>query len=302
MQIKNATIYRIANGWTPSVEQIEQALQRFKFTPTAPTQQKSGGFVPPRGIEHGALVESIGGQLVIRLQIETRGVPAQTLKKRTDEIAKLIEEQTGRKPGKKQRKELSEQALLELLPMAFTKTYTTDMWVNLKTRTLVVNETSASKCDDAISAMVKTLDGLVVSHVVTESSPAAIMSAWLHDGKPDFDEFTIDRECELKSTDELRSVVRYGKHPLDIDEIRGHILTGKVCTNLALTWRGRVSFVLNDAMQIKKVKLLDVIFEGHKATSDDAFDADVAIQTGELNILIPELIEAMGGEVLAEEG
>ena len=55
-----------------------------------------------------------------------------------------------------------------------------------------------------------------------------------------------------------------------------------------------MSFVLNDALQLKKITFLDSVFEGRK--SDDAgFDADVAIATGELCRLIPELVEALGG-------
>lgn len=40
-----------------------------------------------------------------------------------------MEKTTGRKPGKKLMKELKEQALLELLPMAFTKQSVTRIWI-----------------------------------------------------------------------------------------------------------------------------------------------------------------------------
>jgi recombination associated protein RdgC len=108
--------------------------------------------------------------------------------------------------------------------------------------------------------------------------------------------FSVDRECELKSADEMKSVVRYARHALDIDEIRAHIATGKVPTQLALTWQGRVSLLLTDAMQIKKIAFLEGVFEGGKPGKDEAFDADAAIATGELSKLIPDLIDALGGE------
>jgi recombination associated protein RdgC len=70
-------------------------------------------------------------------------------------------------------------------------------------------------------------------------------------------------------------------------------------TKLALTWDDRVSFMLTEGLQIKKVSFLDTVFEGTKS-DDGGFDTDVAIATGELSKLIPDLIEALGGE--AESG
>ena len=57
-----------------------------------------------------------------------------------------------------------------------------------------------------------------------------------------------------------------------------------------------MSFVLTDTMQVKKVQFLDVVFEGNKP-EDSGFDADAAIATGELKQLIPDLLEALGGEM-----
>ncbi|RZJ58988.1 MAG: recombination-associated protein RdgC, partial [Acidovorax sp.] len=107
------------------------------------------------------------------------------------------------------------------------------------------------------------------------------------------------RECELKSASEEKSVVRYARHALDIEEVQAHIDAGKLPTKLAMTWDDRVSFMLTEGFQIKKVSFLDTVFEGTKA-DDGGFDTDVAIATGELVKLIPDLIEALGGE--AESG
>jgi recombination associated protein RdgC len=68
-----------------------------------------------------------------------------------------------------------------------------------------------------------------------------------------------------------------------------------------MTWNDHVSFVLTEALQLKKVAVLDVVFEGAGAAGDgkeDGFDTDVAIATGELRKLIPDLLDALGGEVV----
>jgi recombination associated protein RdgC len=71
-------------------------------------------------------------------------------------------------------------------------------------------------------------------------------------------------------------------------------------TQLAMTWNSRVSFVLTEALTLKKIKLLDVVLEGASAPSgkdDKGFDADVALTTGELGQLVADLIDALGGEL-----
>ena len=113
----------------------------------------------------------------------------------------------------------------------------------------------------------------------------------------------MDRECELKQPDSEKATVRYARHTLDIDEVGEHIKQGKLPTRLALTWNSRVSFILTEALTLKKIELLDVVLDGlstsapQKAGKDDdgGFDADVALTTGELRLMIPDLIHALGG-------
>jgi recombination associated protein RdgC len=91
--------------------------------------------------------------------------------------------------------------------------------------------------------------------------------------------------------------VRYARHPLDIDEVRAHLVAGKMPTRLALSWKDRVAFTLTEGFAVKKISFLDLAFEGRPQVSgDEAFDADLAIATGELALLLPALVEGLGGE------
>ena len=93
--------------------------------------------------------------------------------------------------------------------------------------------------------------------------------------------------------------MRYVRHALDTDEakaqVRTHLEAGKLPTRLALTWDGRVSFVLTEQLQVRKIGLLDAVTES-QSQDEGGFDADVAITTGELSRLIPDLVEALDGE------
>ena len=292
---KNLIVYRIAAGWSVSAAQMEESLAKARFVECGATQPLSVGWVEPRGVAHGPLAEVVAGQLLLRLATEQKVLPGPVVKRRVDEMAAQIEKSSGRKPGKKQKKELKEDAVLELLPQAFTKQAAIKVWLNPKDRLLMIDASSPAKADEVVTQLVKAADGLALTPLHTAQSPAAAMSEWLTSGEPPAG-FSIDRECELKSADETRSAVRYARHALDIAEVRQHIANGKLPTQLALTWRGRVSLLLTEAMQIKKIAFLEGVFEGGKPAKDEAFDADAAIATGELGQLIPDLIDALGGE------
>ena len=134
---------------------------------------------------------------------------------------------------------------------------------------------------------------LPLSLLNTAVSPAAAMAQWLSEQEPP-PGFTLDRDLELKDPGEARAVVRYARHHLELDEIVQHVREGKRPTRLGLTWEGRVSFELTEALALRRLAM-----EGAEApaSGEDAFDADVAITTGELSALLPDLVEALGGEI-----
>ena len=292
-------IYRIASDWSVSAAQLEERLQAEAFVACGPTQEKALGWVPPRGVEHGPLLEVVAGQWLMRLLVETRVLPATVVRRHAQERMEQIEASTGRKPGKKEARDIRDDARLALLPQAFTKQTAVMVWVDPGARTLVLDAGSQARADEVMTALVKAVDGLAVQLIQTHMSPAAAMAGWLSEKEAPAG-FSIDQECELKAADESRAVVRYTRHRLDTDEVSEHIRLGKMPTRLALTWNDHVSFVLTESLQLKKVSVHDVVFETaatlHSDGADDHFDADVAIATGELEKLIPDLLEALGGE------
>lgn len=291
-------IYRIGEGWTASLTQIEDSLQAERFVPCGASQDKSVGWVEPRGDAHGPLVEAVAGQLILKLRIESKSVPSSVVTRKAKERSEQIEATTGRKPGKKELRDIKDDVRMTLMPLAFTKESSVLVWIDPAANLLLIDAASQVKADEVVTRLVTSLAGLSITSLNTKMSPQAAMTAWLVSQEPPAG-FTVDRECELKAVDESKSVVRYVRHSLDNDEVKQHVEGGKLPTRLALTWDSRVSFVLTDTLQIKKLTFLDVVFDATSAQKDEGFDADVAIATGELCKLLPDVIEALGGEILA---
>jgi len=295
---KNALIYRIDHWEPPMLSEFEKRLGGSRFVECGAAQPESAGWVAPRGDKHGALAESVGGQLILKLATETKAVPGSVVKTQVEAELDKIEQDTGRRPKGKRVKELKEQIVHTLLPRAFPKRSETLVWVDAQARLVLVGAGSQKKADAVVTRLLDLLaGGCKLSLLQTQLAPATAMAGWLSEQEAPAG-FSIDRDCELKQPDSEKAAVRYARHTLDIAEVGEHIKQGKLPTQLALTWNGRVSFVLTEALTLQKIKLLDVALEGAGAasgTADDGFDTDVAITTGELRLLLPELVAALGG-------
>lgn len=294
---KNIVVYRIAPDWTaPAYELLEAELQRLAFVPCGPTQELSIGWQPPRGQDHGAMAEVVDGQWILGLAIERKAVPGGAVRAELEARCKAIEQESGRKPGRKEKNEIKQEIVQTFLPRAFSKRGSMTVWLDVPNRLLVVSSGSLKGAEPVLKALVDTLaeirHPIALAPLNTAVAPATAMADWLTTREAPAG-FTIDRDLELKKPGEEKSVVRYARHSLELDEIGQHIQEGKLPTQLALTWNDKVSFVLNEQLALRKIDIRDV---EEAPRGEDGFDADVAIATGELALLLPDLLAALGGE------
>jgi recombination associated protein RdgC len=302
---KNVTAYRIGAHWNASLAEIESALASNRFIECSPGQDKSVGWIEPRGIAHGPLLENIGGQWIVKLMIETKSVPSSVVKRKADLEVQEIESKTGRKPGKKEKREMCEDILHSLMPQAFAKQGAVTVWINPKDRLLAIDAASTGKADEVITQLVRALPSLDLNLLQTATSPQTAMAAWLLAVNSDEipASLNVEKECVLKSGAEDQPMVRYTRHILSTEEVRKHVREGKLPTQLALSWEGKASFVLTDNLQFKKLSFLDGTEpDSINTQGEDKFDANVVLSTGMLGPLIKDILEALGGEnVFAEQ-
>ena len=297
---KNLSLYRCdASAAQTPLDALEAALDRARFQPCAPTQEKSVGWVEPRGLDHAALVEAVNGQRLLRLRVETRAVPGDVLRRAVQERAAQIEHSTGRKPGRKEMRDLRDDLRLELLPQAFTKQASVWVWIDPEAGLLAIDSTSAPRLDDVLTALSHALPALAPRLLQTSLSPQAGMTQWLAAASPDEwpGALAVERECELRSGDEQKSVVKLVRLDLLNDEVRQHLARGLRPTRLALSWDGRVAFMLTESLQLRRVQFLEGVFDAAgDVDPSERFDTDATLCTAELQRAIAGLVEALGGE------
>lgn len=302
MWFKNLQIYRLPAPWKITPDQLAAAIAPQAFTPCSSLELLSQGWVSPRN--NGLFVHTVNRQMVILLGTEKKLLPASVINQITKARAAEIEEQQGFAPGRKQMRELKENVTDELLPRAFSIQSSTWVWIDPVNGWLVIDAGSTGKAEEVLKLLIKGIDKFPLETLRTAMSPATAMTAWLaSDEAPPG--FTVDQDTELRSTGEGKATVRYVRHALEADDVRRHIEAGKQCTRLAMTWNDKISFVLTEGLAVKRVTPLDVLKEDSESTTkndDERFDSDMMLMTGELHLMLTALVEALGGQLVENDG
>lgn len=288
---KNIVFYRTAGHLSASA--LAAKLHEREFNHCGSHSLISVGFSP---VVDGSLVHEVGKNQLISFSVEKKLLPASVVKEFVNaEIDKIIEAE-GERPKRKRIKDIKAQVIDRLLPKAFGVRKDTLVWIDPVNGWLCINSASRSVVDQFMTAFFACVNNdLKVTPVETVMSPSAAMTDWLvNDNAPAG--FSIDQDCLLKNPDSNASL-RFSKHPLE-GAVADHIGEGKVPTELAMTWKERVSFTLGADQSIKKIKLLDIVMEGVESVEDPiaAMNADATLCINELVKLIPGVIDALGGE------
>jgi recombination associated protein RdgC len=299
MWFKNLQIYRLPADWAVDVARLDEQLGHHALRGCGNMEIQSLGWVSPRGDD--SFLHVLNRQALLAFGVEQKLLPAaivnQFAKDRADEIAA----REGRSVGRKEMRELKERVADELLPRAFVRRRITWAWIDPVNGWLVVDAAARTKAEELVGQLIKSVDELPGRLLKTRMSPGAAMTAWLTEGEAPAG-FTLDRDLELRASGDERATVRYVRHALEGEEIREHIAAGKTATRLGLTWNDRISFVLTEDMQIKRLAFLDILkdeVEGQAETDEERFDLDFALMTGELAKLLADLVAALDGEMPA---
>lgn len=297
MWFKNLVVYRLPENWAMTAEMLQEKLAQKPLQPCGGLDKQSRGWVAVCGDER--LVLSLNNQWLIALGVEQRLLPVGVINQVAKERAAELEAQQGYKLGRKALKSLKEAVADELLPKAFCLRSTVYAWIDPVHGWLVVDAASAAKSEMVLELLNKTLDGVALELLQTQQMPMTVMTNWLAEGEA-ASNFSIDQELELLSSGEKKSTVRYTNHALEGDEIRGHIAAGKRATRLGLTWRDRISFVLTEQLQLKKLNFLDVIRDELVSAEGEAemFELEFVLMSGELNKLLLDLQTGLGGALV----
>ena len=296
MLLKNLVLYRLPEKWAVDAELLERKLAQQSLQPCGGFQMESRGWTCPH--EEGLYLYQQQRQWLLALGEEQKLLPASVIRQQAQDRAVEIARQQGHPLGRKQLRDLRDQVTNELLPRALARRRVTYAWVDAAKGWLAINAAGDAKAEQFMESLRRVDDEMQALRLDTQRSPAAAMAEWLVQGAVP-GAFSIDQDLELRAADAGKATVRYARHTLEGREIRDHIAAGKTVVRLGMTWNDRISFVLTEQLQIKRVTFLNIIKSESAAEVDDEkeqFEIDFALMTGELSLMFADLLKALGGE------
>jgi recombination associated protein RdgC len=297
MLFKNLTVYRLPPHWSGSAANLEEALGRRPLQACTPLQMRSLGWVGASPAQR--LLHAVGEQYLLALGIDQKLLPASVIRQQAEERARQQAESQGFPVGRRQMRAVRMQVADELRARAFSRRTVTHAWIDRTNGRLVVDTGSAVRAEELLATLRDTLGSLPVEPLEVERSVSGCMAAWLGQGGP-AGPFSLEQDLELQSADAAKASICYRRHPLEGSDIRGHLSSGKRPTHLGLTWKGRISFVLTEKLQFKRVQFLELGTEKASEQEDidpvERFDGDFAVMTGELSELLGDLCRELDGQ------
>lgn len=275
---KNATIY----GISPKAHFNLEQLQAARFAPAMSQEPQASGFVPVRG----ELAYKQGKHTLLRFMVEKKHIPASAVAVMVEEKAAAMEKEQGFPPGKNARKELKERVVDELLPRALSTRRVTSVWIDQDQHRIVIDSAASSVVDEIVKALLKVFGEIGLQDV---SWPRAkVLTEWVNDEAPR--DFTLDDSLVLQYPGAKGTVVKYERGGPGSMDVLDNLQRGAIVQSVAMTFASRVSFVMTDNNQIRKIKPLDITRETETVEAD-RFDNDVALMTRELGVLIDALVQ-----------
>jgi recombination associated protein RdgC len=296
MFFKNIFVFAFTRPFTTTNEELIDALTEHTFSPLGSTEMSRMGWSNSLG-KGSAITTESNGNILFCARKEDKILPTPVIKDLVDERIDSLEVEQNHTATKKEREQIKEDVIFELLPRAFSRTVDTHAYINTKENIIVVNTSSRGKAEDVLALLRKTLGTLPVTSVSPDESPDVAMTEWVNSATTpnafSGELFNAGTEAHLSSLGDCSEVVSIKNMDLNCDEFRFHLENGMYVTKLALEFDNAISFMLHDDLSIKRIKFADVIAEQNDdIDSDDAqgrLEADFTLMAGELNRMIHNL-------------
>lgn len=304
-------------------QELNKALNQRPARTPASNELTTYGFVDPWPNRHATLAEinedptllddqplpqlvrpiNNGEFLVVCAEYQYRDLKTQVIKRELKIKTDKIEFEQQRKVYKKERDQLKDEIVQELLPRAFVLARRTLAIIDTQSGLVWVGSGTAKAAEDLLSTLRECLGSLPIRPYQVKIAPSATFTDWVKHQKAGENFFLLDLAL-FEDTSEDGGKVGMVRQDLTSESTQLVVAEGKIATKIAIAYKDQVSFVVNDKLQFTAIRWEDLLQD--QATQDGGDDMQGQLEASALIVgrglreLITELAEQLGGEEIPQ--
>jgi len=254
--LKSVQVYNIEESWSFDRNTLEEALEHHSSKPLGRMDMKNIGW---DSFDNGEQVITSGHNVLIRLIERKKVVPPAAVKEAMKKEIAKFEAYTGMPPKAKEKRNMKESVLMQILPKALEVSKHIHVVLNTDKKRLYIEASSTKAADDIAALIIKTL-GINITPI-DSSDMVALMTNWMLRGESEDGSLKIGDSCGLEAVDEKKSKVKFSKVDLNAEECKEHVNLGYRVMEIEMYIDGCVNFTVNKDFVIKKISFDNMFAE-----------------------------------------
>lgn len=257
--IQKASIYRAEIPLSPI--DLEMALMERPYSDPVGVALTTSGFVPVR--ENGPLVEMFSGGFAFALRVGDKVIPPSAVREGVRKKIDEIERNEGRKPGRKEKKDITEDVRDSLALRAITRISQVTFFYHIESQFLFLTSVSQRMCDRAMSTLIHTCGTVKTTtiHVGVSQGLTTRLDQWLQDDEDAFGVFQPEGRINLKSLEKRTVAIKTSDLHSNSDALREALRTGHEVTSLRMN-NGETTFTLSKDFKFTSIDYIADMDEG----------------------------------------
>lgn len=300
---KAATVFQFTSALDlgHDVATLCEKLKQVEYQGVPPMSFGAQGFVPPlpEHIEAREMVYPAMGRLLMLHIAGDKKLDKDEIADKVQARVSELEEEAGRKVGKKERDQIKDEVVGSMLPEAYVKERRTYLYISPAKGLLVIASSSAKQVESISTQLRGALGSLGVARPMFKAAPEYSMTAWLDNKELLPVGFSLQVGAVLKTGEGAQLSIK-GDDPAG-DVAKNALEAGYKCVQLDLMYSpagdDRTAFRIDADFVMSAIKEADILkaeIDDRRTSQDDSDGVDSAVVA--LNVdfpLVSDSIEAV---------
>lgn len=294
--IKSAKIY---TTHLPEWSTLAANLSECKIEPLkeGTPQTRAMGFVAVDEEDPNKVLRVFQGGMQFRFRMDEKVIPNKVLKAEVRVAIERIKQETGRKPGRKERIEIRDSVKDELACKAFVTSTEVDAFYDPANHWLIIATTQQKVCDALVSHLVYACESVKMETIYVSDVAMGLttrLKNWLAQQADEAFEGEVFGDLETAGTVELQQDKRRLRVKMDTLAqaelgLKTAMNQGFTVKSIGLTTESGTHFTLTDVFDLRSVVFPNKVEAEEGA--EDPWMAQAILEMGEMSALIAKLTE-----------